>query len=301
MSLEPQTPTSAPGPRTSSGGSAIGIVALLIVGAIALGLALFAGWSKGLFSTADGTDEPEAEAQGDALAEDVAADPTEGNSAATGSAAMAEVGPLNDRLDAIEARLGAMDEPASADRIVSLEAELADARERFEGMGAVGERLDTFEADLDAIKTQSEQQASRIETLEGTVEGLRSGVETTSIPPAPPIGTGESEPEEAVAADPLDEAIQQFKDEDYQGARDALIGMTEDGSDDARVWYYAALANGKATGDWKGETERLVRRAVELEKAGSPSSEEIDAAFNDLGQREFSAWLDFFRGQAEGS
>ena len=300
MSLEPQNPTSAPASRTS-GGSAIGIVALLFAGVTALSLAFVGGCSEGVFSPANEAAGPEAEAQGEALADDVANDQTEGVANADGSARVAEIGPLNDRLDAIETRLGGMGEPASADRIATLEGELADVREQIEGMGEVGDRLDTFESDLDALKAQSEQQSGRIDAIDGAVEGLRSDVEAMRIPPAPPIEAAEVEPEEADASAPLDEAIQQFQDEDYQGARDALVGMTEDGSDDARVWYYAALANGKATGDWKGETERLVRRAVELEKAGSPSTEEIDAVFEDLGQREFSAWLKFFRGQAGGS
>ena len=64
---------------------------------------------------------------------------------------------------------------------------------------------------------------------------------------------------------------------------------------DARVWYYSALANGLITRVWEGKTERLFDKGVERERAGDPTSEEIDAAFDNLKQSEAKQRLEHFR------
>ena len=73
--------------------------------------------------------------------------------------------------------------------------------------------------------------------------------------------------------------------------------LTDEFPKDARVWYYAALSNGLATNQWRGETERLVNQGVEREKAGSPKAPEIDAVMTDLAPAS-KKWLDFYRQRA---
>ena len=59
-------------------------------------------------------------------------------------------------------------------------------------------------------------------------------------------------------------------------------------------------ANGFATGQWDGgETERLVTRGIEREKAGSPPPAQIDAAFSILTRANGKDWLDFYRKRAK--
>ena len=74
--------------------------------------------------------------------------------------------------------------------------------------------------------------------------------------------------------------------------------MTQDLPDDARVWYFTALANGLATKQWTGETEELVARGVEREKAGTPPAADIDAAFSDLTRANGKDWLAYYRRRA---
>ena len=68
--------------------------------------------------------------------------------------------------------------------------------------------------------------------------------------------------------------------------------------DDARVWYYSALANGLATKQWKGETEELVNKGVDCEKSGNPAAAEIDAAFSNLTKANGQDWLAYYRKRA---
>ena len=100
-----------------------------------------------------------------------------------------------------------------------------------------------------------------------------------------------------VAGEGLEQGVQLFKDRKYKEAGDLFRKLTDEFPKDARVWYYAALSNGLATNQWRGETERLVNQGVEREKAGSPKAPEIDAVMTDLAPAS-KKWLDFYRQRA---
>ena len=89
-----------------------------------------------------------------------------------------------------------------------------------------------------------------------------------------------------------------FKQKKYKEADDFFGTLVKVDQDDARVWYYAALARGFATNDWKGETERLANRGVERERAGTPPRSQIDSTFADLTAATGKDWLAFFRRRA---
>jgi hypothetical protein len=96
----------------------------------------------------------------------------------------------------------------------------------------------------------------------------------------------------------LTPGVEQFEKKQYKEAFESFSNLAQTKPEDARVWYYAALARGFATADWKGETERLVMRGVEREKAGSPPKPEIDATFRGLTHETGKDWLNFYRRRA---
>ena len=95
----------------------------------------------------------------------------------------------------------------------------------------------------------------------------------------------------------LKQGVLLLEDRKYKEASDLFRKLTDEFPKDARVWYYAALSNGLATNQWRGETERLVNQGVECEKAGSPEAPEIDAVMTDLAPSS-KRWLDFYRQRA---
>ena len=92
--------------------------------------------------------------------------------------------------------------------------------------------------------------------------------------------------------------IEQFEKKQYKEAFESFSNLAQSKPEDARVWYYDARARGFATGDWKGETEKLVMRGVDREKAGSPPKPEIDEAFKGLTHETGKDWLSFYRRRA---
>jgi hypothetical protein len=101
-----------------------------------------------------------------------------------------------------------------------------------------------------------------------------------------------------LAGDEIQAVLGQFKQNQFQPARDALAKLRDQYPTDARVWYLSALATGFATGTWTGETTQLVTKAVELEKAGTPERAAIDAALDGL-NASATQWVGFYRQQAK--
>jgi len=104
---------------------------------------------------------------------------------------------------------------------------------------------------------------------------------------SPPVGSS------------LQPGVELFKQKKYDQASEFFDGLTRTKPDDARAWYYAALARGLATRDWKGEAEKLVNEGVNREKAGKPEKSEIDSAFSNLTTETGKDWLAFYRRRAQ--
>ena len=163
---------------------------------------------------------------------------------------------LRTRLDAIERRNGGFDKTMGA---------IADRVGGFDkALGMIAERIDGVGKTVRAI-------GDRVGAVEKAVKDLRA--------PRPT----------------LEQGIRLYDRMQFAPAREVFARLQETDPDDARVWYYAALANGYATNDWGGETERLVDRGVACERAGTPDAALIDATFAGLTPPDARAWLMSYR------
>ena len=93
----------------------------------------------------------------------------------------------------------------------------------------------------------------------------------------------------------MEQAADLFKQGRFAEAKAAFTRLQSVYPDDARVWYFSALANGLASRSWQGESERLVKVGVEKEKAGSPDHAKIDAVFANLTTTSGKDWLAYYR------
>ena len=96
----------------------------------------------------------------------------------------------------------------------------------------------------------------------------------------------------------MSQAVELFKAGKYKEASDVFKTVENNDPKDARVWYYAAMSRGLSTADWKGNTETLVKKGIEREKAGTPKVEEIDSEFAKL-PATVKPWLDYYRKTAK--
>jgi TolA-binding protein len=236
---------------------------------------------------------------------------------------------LSDRVESLSSKVEALGEQVAA---LPAMPDLKPIREKVDEIDGLSLRVNDLSKKFDALpkeiaenEKEIESNSDRLDDLKTRVTGIRRSsrlapagsddgqaapaADTEAAPggdePADASGTGtgtgpDSGRPRGVDDPHLASALSLFEDREYAAARDAFLRLTEEDPDDARAWYFAALANGFATGDWRGETERLVKRGVERERAGTPTRAEIDAAVADadLTAATGKDWLAAYRKRA---
>lgn len=87
----------------------------------------------------------------------------------------------------------------------------------------------------------------------------------------------------------------------YGQAREVFLRLQASQPEDARVWYFSALAVALATGNREGEAKKLVDKGIERERSGTPSSAEVDATLATRVPIEGIPWVNSLRHRALGS
>jgi hypothetical protein len=219
---------------------------------------------------------------------------------------------LADKLDQLQSKVDAIPKPSPPPDIEPLRSKLSSVDALSRKVDALGERLDFLPKKIDKDSKEITDLTAKIEEAQKTMASLRSeltaksdssisrGNQTASRVAMKPTEAGAiaSGHEDNVAVEALlTPGEKQFEKRQYKEASEEFNNLTQLKPEDARVWYYAALARGFATGDWKGQTERLVMRGVEREKAGTPPKPEIDETFKGLTHETGKEWLSFYRGR----
>jgi K+-transporting ATPase KdpC subunit len=194
----------------------------------------------------------------------------------------AEVKELNTRI----AKLAESAEPA-ARRLAELETRVA-------GFGRDIQSLQTERNSSRPVPKADGEIASlgrQLQDLTSQVETLRESANKGA--------TGDHAVSESARPLDLEPAIKLFREKRYGAAAGAFRALAEARPDDARSWYFAALATGLATGQWRGEAEDLVNKGVERERSGFPGTAEIDAAYVGLTKDTGKDWLSYYRRQVK--
>jgi K+-transporting ATPase c subunit len=206
-----------------------------------------------------------------------------------------QIGGLAGQLDQLSKQIEASRDDKAAAGLKDLEARVAALAENTARASALAEQVGRIDERVKAVGENLQQIRSEI------VE-TRASLEKQAAPgPAPAAAAEATRPASdrgAARPDPgidLGPGLASFRQGRYAEAANTFRALTRDHPDDARAWYYAALANGLATGQWTGQTEELVKKGVERERAGTPKASEIDAALSDLTQGTGRDWLSFFR------
>jgi hypothetical protein len=199
---------------------------------------------------------------------------------------------ISKRLDEFGERLDSLPKPEPPPDLGPIRARIDDVAKQTARLAAVPEsvrklegRAGTLDETLGTIRTDLEALADRVKTLEAR-------------PIAAPV---EAKPDPTrVAEQARERGAALYREGKFADARAAFLQGAEASPKDARLWYFAALANGFATREWGGETERLVRRGVEAEKGREIPRPEIDAAFAMIPEDGGARWLREWRQRAAG-
>jgi hypothetical protein len=213
----------------------------------------------------------------------------------------AGLGQLAEQLAAVGPRI------EQAER-VRAQAHKVELPEEFFQLRAEVERLTTATNELAGLPGEFQRYDKSLGRIVESLKGLRDELavvrmkaETAAVAAAPAPASPTERPGDDPAATVSEDArylvqgMKLFKQNRFKEALGVFNRLELTSPDDARVWYFAALSHGFATGQWSGGTERLVEKALERERAGTPSTEIIDAAFSDLTDRQGRDWIAEYR------
>jgi K+-transporting ATPase c subunit len=216
---------------------------------------------------------------------------------------------LASRVDKLQERLDASPSDALAAELKDVKAQLVRLAEVPSDSARISKHLAEVDGRLEALGREAGEARTlaraagdatkdreKVAALEAQLLTLRDELSKLRDFTAKPEPT----PARVAAAAELAPAVKLLRDRQYAAASAAFRALAASHPDDACTWYYAALANGYATGQWRGETEDLVTKGADREKAGTPAAAEIDAAFADiLPPGPGRDWLNFYRQRAK--
>ena len=203
-----------------------------------------------------------------------------------------ELGTLGRELARLEDRLNARtNAPPAPPDLAPLRTRIDDLVEESQRLSplpatfeSLRQRVDALDKGLNALRTEV---AAVPKQLDASLNALKDAMVSRSAPDqVSPVD---------IARD-LGAAL--FREGKYPAAREVFLTLVQNYPNDARLWYFAALANGLTSGDWTGESEGMVRRGLACEQRGRPKRSDIDAQFSTLTKDQGKDCLEEWRKRA---
>lgn len=203
---------------------------------------------------------------------------------------------LMERVDGLSARIDRMSRPKDETPPVLHTMQIK--------MGELARLMD----DVSSLPAQVRHYDNRVESLQEEIKTLRSRIESLTSDRSEGSNTKSASPHKSEAAPPatknqaesptMELGVTLLERGQYASAREVFMRLELAQPRDARVWYFGALAAGLTTGKWDGEAKQFVEKGIERERAGTPSTAEIDAALATRKPITGEPWINALRRKA---
>lgn len=190
---------------------------------------------------------------------------------------------ISERIDHLQERLAAMPMPQQPPDLKELQNQVDELARDEKSLADVPARLSALDERITAIDKALMNLRAQTKTNSGQPRTSFS----SAVKPGPASRTLDRFP----PGSELAQGAEYFQQGQYSRALQVFKRLEDSSPDDARVWYFAALANGLSAGKWNGECARLAEQGVEWERAGKPDSTVVDATFADLTKATGKDWL----------
>jgi len=221
-------------------------------------------------------------------------------------ASKSEVDALTSRIGQVQLELGALgrelarleDRLNARTNVPPAPPDLAPLRTRIDDLVEESKRLSPLPATFESLCQRVDALEKGLNTLHTKVAAVPKQLDA-SLNALKDAMVSRSAPDQVSPADiARDLGVALFREGKYPAARDVFLTLVQNYPNDARLWYFAALANGLTSGDWTGESERMVRRGLACEQEGRPKRSDIDAQFSTLTKEQGKDWLEEWRKRA---
>jgi hypothetical protein len=193
---------------------------------------------------------------------------------------------LADRIDRLQEKFAAIPRPAPTPDLTALQAQVENLVKDDASfcmlpsrISALGDRIAEIERSLAELQAAVKAADAQSKKTGG------SALASLTVPAARTM------PASLAADSALAEGASLLQRRQYAEALALFSKLEQSSPDDARVWYFAAVANGLKTGQWRDETERLVAKGLERERAGTPDHAQINASLADHVPASARDWL----------
>ncbi len=207
-----------------------------------------------------------------------------------------QIADLMERVDGLSARIDRMSRPKDETPPVLHTMQIK--------MGELARLMD----DVSSLPAKVRHYDNRVESLQEEIKTLRSRIESITSdrsegsntkPATPnPSGAASAASKNQSASPTMELGVTLLERGQYASAREIFMRLELAQPRDARVWYFGALAAGLTTGKWDGEAKQFVEKGIERERAGTPSTAEIDAALATRKPIRGEPWLNSLRRKA---
>ena len=194
---------------------------------------------------------------------------------------------LSEQYKQLQSRLESIPKPAPAPDLAPLEMKVSQVDRLSRQVEEVGKKVDPLSdqvakvehriTELDSKLVEIRHEVSAAGGNTAVARARDAAMERASSPSAtrddraegaaPSSGSDRDQAGDSA----IDPGVSLFREGKYRDAYDVFRKLLQSRPDDARVWYYAALSYGLATGDWGKMTETMVQEGVAREKAGKPA------------------------------
>jgi hypothetical protein len=185
---------------------------------------------------------------------------------------------LMQRVDRLNERVDRMTRPRDDTPPVlrTMQIKMGELVREMDGVASLPAQVRHFENRLETLQEDLKALRARIKAMQdGSVGGRKTpGVTLPPVSATSGRMEGTGPPDDPT----LDLGIGLLERGQYASAREVFLRLQVAQPEDARVWYFSALAEGLTSGDWNGEAKRLADKGLECERAGRPSTARIDAA-----------------------
>jgi chaperonin cofactor prefoldin len=207
-----------------------------------------------------------------------------------------QIADLMERVDGLSARIDRLSRPKDETPPVLHTMQIK--------MGELARLMD----DVSSLPAKVRHYDNRVESLQEEIKTLRSRIESLTSDKSEGSNSKRASPDKSGAAPEaikdqaesptMELGVTLLERGQYASAREIFMRLELAQPRDARVWYFGALAAGLTSGKWDGEAKQFVEKGIERERAGTPSTAEIDAALATRKPITGESWLNSLRRNA---
>ena len=200
-----------------------------------------------------------------------------------------EIGTLGRELARLEGRLNARTNapPAPLD-LAPLRTRIDDLVKESQKLSPLPATFESLRKHVDALDKGLNALHTEVAAVPKELDASLNALKGAMVPRSAPVQVSGTDIVRGLGA-----AL--FRDGKYPAAHEIFLILVQNDPNDARHWYFAALANGLTSGNWAGDTEAMVRKGLACEQRGMPKRSDIDAQFSTLTKEVGKDWLEEWR------